>query len=441
MREPELIIPVRFEFILMSMKAELKQGSRTIERLFAKKAEDRFELFFKLNKEVNMQTKTKALEYILSLFKLRWLSRIPALKAVRIKKFKQDGYKVSAYILKPVKTILLSAVFCSFGIIATAEDLTEPKGPFFYRADKEDKSLYLLGTMHSESLDQLQCRSPIMSFLEDSDLLWSEVSEGIKLQTQAKILADLEESAEPEFNSLSENSKRFLVDTFKRITQTSHSVAVEQLQQANLPSIGLFLLLQCIPPEIIQFIQSQANGMDSVIQKMADSLNIPQNFLDDLQSYSAVFEINIPSLNFTVKDINFTIDDHDQFCKSTEDNLLPLYQTASTFQNLYRMGEIDENSFEDVLKSNYQKSHFYYSLFDKPVPEDKNFKAFKDTVLKNRNQKWIEKIRQSHKDNNSIFIATGLGHLIASDNILDMLKEDGFSIQRMNADCSFNSVL
>ena len=346
------------------------------------------------------------------------------------------------------KAFLFSAFFCSIGVMysALAEDLPEAKGPFFYKADKEGKSLYLLGTLHSENLDNLQCHSPIMSFLEDSDLLFTESEGEMLLQVAQEIYADASEFADHEFNNLNENSKRSLMDILKSITQNSHSNEeyIAFLQQHNFWFIAYFILKPCISPETSQLMQREGIAMDSEIQLIADSLSIPQAFLDDADDLKEInFLLNSPFQDhlFTAKNFISLIDDYDQFCNKNKDNMHSFITFMTMFQNLYQTGEANGDDIEDSLKLLYQKSSLHHSFFDRSVPEDKSLKAFKDTVLKKRNQKWIEKTRQSHENNDSVFIATGLAHLLGSDNILDMLREDDFSIQRMDADCSFNSAL
>ena len=357
---------------------------------------------------------------------------------------------MSAYISALAKAFLFSAFFCSTGVMYSvlAKDLPEAKGPFFYKADKEGKSLYLLGTMHVENLDQLQCRSPIMSFLEDSDLLFTESNAEMAAQVMNELLFDMSKSSDYKFNELSENSKKFLVDMLKSNVQKPYSEEeyIKALQQFNAEYTALIITGSCLlSDENLMSLQSSSlqKIMDFEIQQISDSLSIPQDVLDDVKEIRNAHSFIIPFQNqqLTTKNINLIIDDYDQLCKIVTDIVQPSSQLLPIMQDLYRTGELDESVVENLIKSEYQRGNFSFSFLGESVPKARSLKAFKDILLKKRNQKWIEKIRQSYESNDSVFIAAGLGHLISSDNILDMLREDDFSIQRMDADCSFNSAL
>ena len=52
-------------------------------------------------------------------------------------------------------------------------------------------------------------------------------------------------------------------------------------------------------------------------------------------------------------------------------------------------------------------------------------------LLKNRNELWLKKFLSAHEEYESIFIAAGLTYFTENHNMLDMLEEEGFSIERM----------
>ena len=66
-------------------------------------------------------------------------------------------------------------------------------------------------------------------------------------------------------------------------------------------------------------------------------------------------------------------------------------------------------------------------------------------LLKNRNESWVEKILSSLEnedkaftEHKSFFIAAGVLHFVGSDNVIDMLKGEGFKIRKINEEsCQF----
>ena len=72
--------------------------------------------------------------------------------------------------------------------------------------------------------------------------------------------------------------------------------------------------------------------------------------------------------------------------------------------------------------------------------EIKNFNEEDETsvvLLKNRNEKWMDEFQPIHRSYKQVFTAAGNAHFTWSFNMLDMLKAEGFSIQRMQSSCQF----
>ena len=89
-----------------------------------------------------------------------------------------------------------------------------PKGPFFWKAEKEGKTFYILGTIHEGvGLEDLQCSQVISDILDQSNLLWTEVNmfevQEI-LKNQQSIVQELSMDVSGQsFQSLSEPSQNF----------------------------------------------------------------------------------------------------------------------------------------------------------------------------------------------------------------------------------------
>ena len=66
-------------------------------------------------------------------------------------------------------------------------------------------------------------------------------------------------------------------------------------------------------------------------------------------------------------------------------------------------------------------------------------KTESDAILKNRNESWLEKILSSFENaDKALFITAGINHFVFSDNVLDMLEDEGFTITKINEEnCQF----
>ena len=60
-------------------------------------------------------------------------------------------------------------------------------------------------------------------------------------------------------------------------------------------------------------------------------------------------------------------------------------------------------------------------------------------VLKNRNEKWAMQFKKAYKNHDHIFIAAGTFHFIGPFNLIDMLRRDGFDIERISCQDSFHN--
>ena len=57
---------------------------------------------------------------------------------------------------------------------------------------------------------------------------------------------------------------------------------------------------------------------------------------------------------------------------------------------------------------------------------------FSKSALRDRNEKWVAKFQSMYNDYDNIFIAVGVGHFIGPFSLIDMLKEEGFSVEQMS---------
>ncbi|HVK61809.1 MAG TPA: TraB/GumN family protein, partial [Bdellovibrionales bacterium] len=55
-------------------------------------------------------------------------------------------------------------------------------------------------------------------------------------------------------------------------------------------------------------------------------------------------------------------------------------------------------------------------------------------LLEKRNRAWVPRIMDHHQKHFPAFIAVGAGHLVGANNLLDLLKKQGFEVKRVSAD-------
>ena len=85
----------------------------------------------------------------------------------------------------------------------------------------------------------------------------------------------------------------------------------------------------------------------------------------------------------------------------------------------------------------------YYTCPDQARTTFNNYKAgytestdadleLGDKLLKDRNEKWLVKFKSAHNKYDRIFLAAGNFHFVGSDNLIGMLKSEGFSVKRFS---------
>jgi uncharacterized protein len=144
-------------------------------------------------------------------------------------------------------------------------------------------------------------------------------------------------------------------------------------------------------------------GFDSVLLGQKKSKNKNIAYLETLEEFSTTFGKNCPSKQDGADLIS------DQYDLYNQDKKI---QVVQDMHSLLSSGDLDG----------------FTELVAKMNNEFKSEAAFNRCVILPRNITWAEKI---HKMNykNGVFIAVGAGHLVGSNNLIDLLKEKGFKAE------------
>ena len=160
-----------------------------------------------------------------------------------------------------------------------------PKGPFFWKVEKDGRNLYVLGTVHvGVSLNSLQCSQTISDALEQSVLVWTEANVQQQQHELAKAAVELSVDASGQsFQSLSEESQNFFKT--KMLPE-----AFEEIQQLSYMGLVFRTRFLC-EAEHRKFVEEQkalfskkvvmGQHLDIQIQQLAQTKNLPQNYLDE----------------------------------------------------------------------------------------------------------------------------------------------------------------
>lgn len=261
--------------------------------------------------------------------------------------------------------------------------------PYFWKVEKDGKTSYFLGTLHhGVSLDELLCSDTIITQLKNSDLVLTELGGGLSDPQQREVWQKTLHISpnNKDFNQLSPESQRFL---------ERNGVRKDLSYTAMFFAISKLCIIGAIGEEAAQV------RMDDQVEDTAMQLNIPLQGLDTL-------ELRKPLKEHIMKKeyIEQSIETFPQ-CPISIQYLIYSYKRG-------RSSPYEVRGLNRWLQNRYSRNE-----------NDK-------WLLKNRNEKWVDQFKEAHKNHDRIFIAAGNFHFTGAFNLVDLLRRDGFKIERVS---------
>ena len=259
--------------------------------------------------------------------------------------------------------------------------------PYFWRVEKDNKVSYILGVIHiGVSIDELPCSNQIKQHAKSADLVFSEVSKTW-------------------INLLKKNKTEETDDELKYLYTQNGSELVYSEDDRYFKQLS---------PESQKFFQDR--GITNNLTHAAYSR------LTDIFCFIDTFGPSVTTISIEEEIINIA--------KSNGIPIKPL-DTPELRSQFYALSTADEVEQE---VQNFQCSwveSFVYNFKYGHVPIPDNLPSeFIQFVLKNRNQEWLAKFLSAHNTHNSTFIVAGLYHFIADENLLNMLRTEGFTVSQ-----------
>jgi len=335
-----------------------------------------------------------------------------------------------------MKTISKKILYFIFLFSICSPCSAQLNGPFFWQAKKDGKTMHILGTIHvTVGLNDLQCSQNISNTLKQSSLLWPEIDttnpmKTMKIQQEAMSPLLIDRSGQS-FNNLNESSQNFFKSKFP--------LAINGIK--HLSYIGLKAQIQQIcmvehRDTTMRIKQEMAENnpvkLDNQVQELAKLHNIEQNYLDgeNLEVIVGMMQSNPEPVSQTF--IEETIESYKEQCtKENIENIFSEYKKHKAYTvEQYLLGE--EMDVEIIQPQFLAKM----GLKEEAIKESVN--NFNQMLIKYRNEKWLEKLLSAHTQIDNMFVAAGVAHFQGQYSILDMLQREGFFVQRMNLECTFD---
>ncbi len=292
-----------------------------------------------------------------------------------------------------------------------------------WKIDANNKTLYLLGSIHIATKDMYPIDTAIINAFEKSDVLGVEVN--INNLNRVDLMSDMIDLTGESQELLPSDLKQKILKKFYTLLNDESDVCFDELNQddlneatqsiAYLKPWGVALALEAL--KIVAAINGC--GQDSTSETLQITQGIDQYFMDladknDKQIYEMetlerqiqVFK-SLQDSNVIVPYLYAVLEDDDR--DADKDNIVSM---LSAWKN----GDIKK--IEKLLDTEYSSNK-------------KVNKLLKNELIYKRNNEMAARVERLITEDKTYFIVVGAGHLVGKGGIIDILDRTGkYRIQR-----------
>jgi len=182
-----------------------------------------------------------------------------------------------------------------------------------------------------------------------------------------------------------------------------------------------------------------SNYMDSdkftlFFNYLRDSLHIKEDKLNKYCALKPIFLQSILLTEYIKKPKSYEMEIQKYAGKKKDFIALETFQEQLNILDSipYKQQLLIDSSSYKIDKEYYTMLDAYQaqnvSLLDSLLSNDDDFKKSKNTLLNNRNNKWMPKLEESIRKK-STFIAVGCGHVIGEDGLIQQLSKKGYNLE------------
>jgi len=265
----------------------------------------------------------------------------------------------------------------------------------FWLAQKDGRSIYLLGSVHLATADFYPLRKQILQAYADSDALAVEADilaaeSDLALQQQI-----MRESLYPGERSLRDDLSPAV---YRRLR--------EWLQQRQLPEPMFIRQRPAIAMVTLSMMEMQAQGLDP-------SLGIDRHFLQKAKRDGKP----IVELEGVLQQLQLLngLENPDLLMQQTLEQLEDIRTFVPRITSAWKSGDADA---------------LYQLIIAEGLAEHPEYEALYETLFFRRNRDMAEKIAGGNRSHKSLFVIVGAGHLVGDRSVIELLKKDGYKLQR-----------
>ena len=265
----------------------------------------------------------------------------------------------------------------------------------FWIAEKNDRQVYLLGSIHLATADFYPLRKEILQAFEASDALVVEadiLAAESDLQLQQQIMR---ESLYPQGQSLRDELS---AEVYRQL--------LDWLNNKQLPEALFMRQRPAIAMITLSMMEMQAQGLDP-------TLGIDRHFLE--RAHRA--DKPVVELEGTLQQLKLLneLENPDLLLQQTLEQLQEIKAFVPQLTSAWKTGN-EDTLYQLVIADGLEDHPEYQELYE--------------TLFFARNRKMAEKIGTLSQSNRKLFVIVGAGHLVGSRSVISELQTQGFSLKR-----------
>ncbi|WP_232696947.1 TraB/GumN family protein [Brevibacillus daliensis] len=256
-----------------------------------------------------------------------------------------------------------------------------------YKVKKDDKYLYLLGTLHYGRKEMYPFPDKIKDALKESKYLVTELDvDGMYYRNEGKeldymFLLEEEESLEEYLTDKSEKHLKEMSNKF-------------QIDYNTLLTLKPFLVRTTFEATAGIKEYSFSYGVDLQITALANLYKMEKKFLETIRYQFEMLELAYP------------LDKTDEIILAIPEKSVLQEQNMQTIESYFK-GDTK------VLMELFMKD-----------------KRMKEVLIDKRNREWVPKLKSYLESGDIHFVAVGLGHFDGENGLLSLLEKEGYSIEK-----------
>lgn len=288
---------------------------------------------------------------------------------------------------------LLSASLLLFA--AALANAANDKG-IFWLAEKGDRDIYLLGSVHLATPDFYPLREKISEAYRQSDALVVE-ADVLAAETDMALQQQImQESLYPGGRSLKDD-----------VSAEVYTQLQEWMQQRQIPEPMFIRQRPAIAMVTMSMVEMQARGLDP-------NLGIDRHFLQQAKKEEkTVVELEgvLPQLRM----LN-SLENPDLLLQQTLEQLQEIESFLPKMTGAWKSGDNDA---------------LYQLIIADGLAEHPEYAPLYETLFFKRNRNMAHKIGEASEQHPILFVIVGAGHLVGDKSVLEKLEKQGFELQQL----------